>query len=55
MKSCCLSDQHVKPEQWPEMLGKDENSGNYEESQKCGVSATVCAVFYRNDFFITEV
>jgi hypothetical protein len=35
--------------------GKDWNAGHYEESQKYGVSATVCAVFYRNDFFTTDI
>jgi hypothetical protein len=34
---------------------KDGNAGNYEESQKYGVSATVCAVFNLNDFFTTDV
>jgi hypothetical protein len=33
--------------------GKDGNSEHYEKSQKYGVSATVCAVFYRKDFFTT--
>jgi len=31
------------------------NAGHYEESQKYGVSATVCTVFCRNDFFTTEI
>ena len=35
--------------------GKDGNVGHYEESKKYGVSATVCAVFYCNDFFTTDI
>ena len=42
-------------ERWPEALGKDGNADHYEESQKYGVSATVCAVFYRDDFFTTDI
>jgi hypothetical protein len=34
---------------WGEVCeGKHGNAGHYEESQIYGVSATVCAVFYRN-------
>ena len=39
-----------KTERWPEVLGKDGNSGHYEESQNYGVAATVSAAFYRNLF-----
>jgi hypothetical protein len=35
--------------------GKDGNAVHYEESQKCGVSATIRAVFYRKDFFTTDI
>jgi len=55
MKSCCPSYQHVQRERWPDVLGKDGNAGHYEGSQKYGVSATVCAVFYRNHFFTTDI
>jgi hypothetical protein len=44
------SDKGLNGRLWGEVCeGKDGNAGHYEESQKCGVSATVCAVFYRND------
>jgi hypothetical protein len=38
-----------------DVLGKDENAGHFEESQKYGISATICAVFYSNDFFTTDI
>ena len=44
-----------KPEWWPELLGKDENAGHYEESQKYSISATECTKLYSNDFFTTDV
>jgi len=31
------------------------NAGHFEENKKYGVSATVCAVFCRNDFFTTDI
>jgi hypothetical protein len=48
-------DKGLKQRLWGEACeGTDRNAGHYEESQKYGVSATVCAVFYRNDFFTTD-
>jgi hypothetical protein len=35
--------------------GKKRNARKYDESKKYGVSATVCAVFYRNDSFTTDI
>jgi hypothetical protein len=32
------------------VLGKDVNTGQHEGIEKIGVSATVCAEFYCNDF-----
>jgi hypothetical protein len=50
------SDKGLKERLWREVYeGKDRNTGHCEESQKYGVSATVCAVFYRNDFFTTDI
>ena len=49
------SDKGLKERLWGEVCeDKDGNAGHYEESQKYGVSATVCAVFYCNDFFTTD-
>jgi len=49
------SDKGLKERLWGEVCyGKDGNAGHCEGSQKYGVSATVCAVFYRNDFFTTD-
>jgi hypothetical protein len=46
----------LKERLWVEMYeGKDRNTGHCEENQKYGVSATVCAVFYCNDFFTTDI
>jgi len=46
----------LKERLWGEVCeGKDGNAGHYEESEKYGVSATVCAVFYRNDYFTADV
>jgi hypothetical protein len=57
--SCSLkeySDKGLKDRLWGEMCdGKDGNTGHYEESQKYGVSVTVCAVFYHKDFFTTAI
>ena len=53
-KEC--NDKGLKERLWGEVCeGKDGNAGHYEESQQFGVSATVSAAFYRNDFFTTEV
>jgi len=50
------SDRGLKDRLWGEMWdGKDGNTGHYEESQKYGDSATIFAVFYRNDFFTTDI
>jgi hypothetical protein len=50
-----LSDKGLKERLWGEVCdGKDGNAGHCEESQKYGVSATVCAMFYCNDFFTTD-
>ena len=50
------SDRGLKEGLWGEVCeGKDGNAGHYEESQQYGVSATVCAVLYRNDFFTTDI
>ena len=35
---------------WPEVLGEDGNDGNYEESKKYGVLATVCTTVMKNDY-----
>ena len=49
------SDKGLKERLWAEVcVGKDGNAGRYEGSQKYGVSTTVCAVFYRNDFCTTD-
>jgi hypothetical protein len=46
------SDKGLKERLWGEVCeGKDGNARHYDESQKYGVSATVCAVFYRNNLF----
>jgi hypothetical protein len=55
MKSCCTSYQHLKPERWPEVLGKDGNAGHCVGIQKYGISATVCAVLHRDGYFTTDV
>jgi hypothetical protein len=45
----------LKERLWEEVCeGKDGNTGYYEKSQKYGVSATVCTMFYRKDFFTTD-
>jgi hypothetical protein len=50
------NDNGLKEKLWEEVCeGKDGNPGHYEESQKYGVSATVCTVFYANDFFTTDI
>jgi hypothetical protein len=50
------SDKGLKERLWGEVCeGKDGNAGHCEGSQKYGVTATVCAVFYRNDFFTTDI
>ena len=50
------SDKGSKERLWGEVCeGKDGNAGHNEESQKYGVSATVHAVFYRYDFFTTDI
>jgi hypothetical protein len=50
------SGKGLKERLWGEVCeGKDGNTGHYEGSQKYGVSATVCAVFYRNEFFTTDI
>jgi hypothetical protein len=50
------SDKGLKERLWGEVSeGKDGNAGHYEGSQKYGVSATVRAVLYRNDFFTTDI
>jgi hypothetical protein len=42
----------LKESLWGEVCeGKNEKAGNYEENKKYGVSATVCTVFNRSDFF----
>jgi hypothetical protein len=49
------SDKGLKEGLWGEVCeGEDGNVGHYEGSQTYGVSATVCTVFYRNDFFTTD-
>jgi hypothetical protein len=49
------SDKGLKERLWGEICeGKDGNTGHYEESQKYAVSATLCAVSHRNDFFTTD-
>jgi hypothetical protein len=48
-------DKGLKEKLWGAVCeSKDENAGPYEERQKYCVSATVCAVFYRNNFFTTD-
>jgi len=50
------NDKGLKERLWGEVCeGKDGNAGHYEESQKYGVSATVCAVLYRNDYCTADV
>ena len=50
------SDKGLKERLWGEVCdGKDGNVGHYEGSQKYGVSATVCAIFYRKEFFATDI
>jgi hypothetical protein len=50
------SDKGLKERLWGEVCeGKDGNAGHCEGSQQYGVSAIVCAVFYRNDFFTTDI
>jgi len=31
-------------------MGEDGNAGNYEESKKYGISATVCTTVMKNDY-----
>ena len=53
LKEC--SGKGLKERLWGEVCeGKDGNAGLYEGSQKY-VSATVCAVFCRNEFFTTDI
>jgi hypothetical protein len=50
------SGKGLKERLWGEVCeGKDGNAGHYDRRQKYGVSATVCAVFYRNEFFTTDI
>jgi hypothetical protein len=50
------SDKGLKERLWGEVCeSKDGNAGQYEENQKYGVSATACTVFYRNNFFTTDI
>jgi hypothetical protein len=50
------NDRGLKERLWGEVCeGKDGNAGHYEESKKYGVSATVCPVFYRNDYFTIDI
>ena len=48
------SDKGLKKKLWREVCDdKDGNAGHCGGNQQYGVSVTVCAVFYRNDFFTT--
>jgi len=50
------SDRGLKERLWGEVCkGKDGNAGPYEGNKKYGVSATICTVFHRNDFFTTDI
>ena len=50
------SDKGLKERLWGKVCeGKDGNAGHDKGSQKYGVSATVCAVFYRNDYFTADM
>jgi len=49
------SDKCLRDRLWEEVCeGKDGNARHYEESQKYGVAARLCTVFYRKDFFTTD-
>jgi len=50
------SDKGLKEGHWGVMCeGKHGNVGHYEESQIYCVLSTVCAEFYRNDVFTTDI
>jgi hypothetical protein len=50
------SDKGLKVRLWKEVReDEDGNAGHYKKSQKYGVSDTVCTVFYRSDFFTTDI